>query len=131
MRNDATVVIMISMAFALGACGKSRPFSKSPSDTIVAAYMAANEGKYSEAERYFSSDALNAMKGDLGALTGGMKGGLDEATRTGSIERIEILREAVRGEGANVSFRVHFKDGSTKDNNEKLLLENGVWKITL
>jgi predicted small lipoprotein YifL len=58
MRNNATVVILISMALALGACGKSAPFSKSPSDTVVAAYMAANEGKYSEVERYLSSEAV-------------------------------------------------------------------------
>ena len=129
MRNNATVVILVSMAFAVGACG--RPLSKSPSDTVVATYMAANEGKYSEVEKYFSSDALNAMKGDIGALFGGMKGFADEATRNGSIERIEILREQVRGEGAQVDFRIHFKDGSKKDANERLLLENGVWKIAL
>jgi hypothetical protein len=71
------------------------------------------------------------MKGDLGALVGGMKGAWDKATRNGSIERIEILREEVRGEGANVYFRIHFKDGSRQDTDEKLLKENGVWKITL
>jgi len=105
--------------------------SKSPGDVVKAAYMAANAGQYSEAEKYLSSEVLNAMKGGLGALAGGMKGMWDKTTRDGTIDRIEILKEDVRGEGAKVLFRIHFKDGKTKDDDEPLIKENGQWKITI
>ena len=104
---------------------------KSPSEVVIAAYMAANEGKYSEAEKYLSSEVMNAMKGGIGALAGGMKGAWDKTTRNGTIEKIEILKEEVRGEGANVFFKIHFKDGKTKDDDEPLIKEDGRWKITI
>lgn len=119
------------IALLTAACSTTGIFSKNPSDTVVAAYMAANEGKYSEAETYLSSEVLSAMKVGLGALAGGMKGMWDQATRNGTIDRIEFLREEVRGEGATVYFRIHFKDGTTKDDDEPLLKEEGVWKITI
>jgi len=93
MRQRAVIFILASVIFAIGAWKKSGLFSKSPSDTVVAAYMAANEGKYSEAETYLSSEVLNAMKGGLGALAGArMKGVWDDMTRNGTIKRIEVLR---------------------------------------
>lgn len=75
-------------------------FGKSPGEVVKAAYMAANAGQYSEAEKYLSSEVLNAMKGGLGVLAGGMKGMWDKTTRDGTIDSIEILSEEVRGEGA-------------------------------
>jgi hypothetical protein len=101
---------------------------KSPSQVVVAAYMAANEGKYSEAEKYLSSHLINAIKGGLGALAGGMKGFWDYKTRKGTIQTIEILKEEVRGEGATVYFRIHFKDGNTEDAHESLIKEGGQGK---
>lgn len=131
MRSKALSLILASLTLVTGACGKSGLFSKSPSDTVVAAYMAANEGKYSEAETYLSSEALNALKGELGALAGGRKRIWDRKTRNGTIQRIEVLREEVRGEGATVYFLIHFEDGSTEEDEESLIKEKGVWKITI
>lgn len=37
----------------------------------------------------------------------------------------------MRGEGAKVFFRIHFKDGKTKDDNEGMIKQNGEWKIAL
>ncbi len=93
--------------------------------------MAANEGKYSEAEKYMSSEVINAMKSGLWAIAGGWKGVWDKTTRNGTIHEIEILKEEVRGEGATVYFRIHFKDGKTKDDDEPLIKEGGQWKITI
>lgn len=131
IRYVVPALILTSVGLAVTACGKSGLFSKSPSDTVVAAYMAANEGKYSEAEAYISSEVLNAMKGGRRVLAGGMKALCDEATRNGTIERIEILREEVRGEGATVYYRLHFEDGSKKESDQDLIKENGVWKMTI
>ncbi len=99
--------------------------SKSPGDAVKAAYMAANAGEYSEAEKYVSTDVLNAW-----ARSGGMKSEWDRITRDGTIDRIEILKEEIRGEGAKVSIRIHFKDGQTKNDNEPLIKQSGEWKIT-
>jgi len=125
------MVAAVGIAVLMITSGCDSIGGKSPSQVVVAAHMAANEGKYSEAEKYMSSEVINAMKSGLGALAGGWKGAWDKTTRNGTIQKIEILKEEVRGEGATVHFRIHFKDGKTKDDDEPLIKENGQWKITI
>ena len=48
-----------------------------------------------------------------------------ELTRNRTIIRIEILDERRSGEGAEVGFRVHFKDGSTKEDIESFIKQEG------
>ena len=93
--------------------------------------MAANEGNYTEAGEYLSSEVHSSMEGGLGALAGGMKGIWDDTTREGTIERIEVLGETVRGEGAEVRFRIHYKSGEAVDEEEPLIKQDGKWKIAL
>ena len=93
--------------------------------------MAANEGKYSEAEKYMSSEIINAIKEGTGVFAGGWKGSWDKITRNGTIQKIEILHGDAGGRfGAVVYFRIHFKDGETKDDSECLIEQGGQWKIT-
>jgi len=93
--------------------------------------MAANEGKYSEVEKYLPSEFINAMKEGRGTLAGGPKRACDELTRNGTIQTIEILKEKVRGEGATVYYRIHFKDGNTETFSQGFIKEGGQWKITI
>lgn len=102
---------------------------KSPAETVAAAYMAANEGRYSEAKEYLSSAVIKVAEGDLGALAGGLRGMWDEITRNGTIREIEVLSEEVRGEGATVRFKIHYEDGRTKNEDEPLVQEDGQWKL--
>lgn len=105
---------------------------KSPSDVVIAAYMAANKGKYSETEKYLpsSSAIMNSVK--EGLVSRAVFNAIwDEATRNGTIEKIEILKEEIRGEGAKVSFRIYYKDGKTIDNDEPLIKEKRRWKIVM
>lgn len=62
--------------------------------------MAANAGKYSEAESYSSAEIKEAMKGGLGALSGSMKEMWDYITRDGTIQRIEILQDRYSRRGS-------------------------------
>jgi hypothetical protein len=100
--------------------------TNSPSQVVVAAYMAANEGKYSEAEKYMSSGLINAIKEGEG-----VKGVWDKTTRNGTIQKIEIREEFVRKEfgAAIVHFGITFKDGKTLGDSEILIKEGGQWKI--
>ena len=117
-------VMVITLLDLYTGCGING--EKSPSATVEAAYMAANDGKYSEAEKYLSSEFINAQKTGVVVL----KGVWDLATRNGTIQKIEILKEEVGGEEATVYIKLYFKDGSTKEDCEPLIKENGVWKIT-
>jgi hypothetical protein len=61
---------------------------------------------------------------------GGIKAFADKETREGKIESLEILRVATRGEGAKIYYKIHYKDGQTKDDDASLIKENGEWKIS-
>jgi hypothetical protein len=71
------------------------------------------------------------LKAPEAAMGGGVKGALDNMTRNGSIDRIEIVKEEIRGEGAKVYFKLHFKDGSTVEQEESLILRDRAWKMTI
>jgi len=97
----------------------------SPSGVVKSALMKANAGKYSEAHEYLSSEMQKAFE------SGEMKKRLwDEITKQGTIKDIEILKEEVRGEGATVSFKITYKDGSVVESEESLVKEGGKWKVS-
>jgi hypothetical protein len=118
----------------LVTCSCGLGHKSSPSDVVLEAYKAANEGKYAEVEKYLSFDTVDAIKAAteaFGSWVGGMKGTWDKATRNRTIEKIKILNEEIRGDKAKVRYRIHFKDGSAKDDDVNLVKEGGQWKITV
>jgi hypothetical protein len=108
------------------------PSQKSPGDVVKAFYTAANEGEFSELEKTISEATIITLKSHHGQLGGGIKGACDRKSRNGSIIRVDITKEEIRGEGATVTANIAFKDGSTKNNDKThLIKEKGSWKISL
>jgi len=131
VKRAVYAVIVISLLVGcLGVIGCGRG-GGSPAEVVKAFYMAANEAKYSEAEGYLSSETKELMKSPLVALGGGLKATVDMATKNGTIERIEITGERIRGEGAMVYFTLYFEDGTQRSKAETLIHEGGRWKITI
>ncbi len=126
-RSLRCMIFLIGLALGCG----SPLMQKSPSDVVKAAYLAANEARYTEFESYLSSEALAMSKTPAAVMSGGIKGALDKVTRNGTIVRIEILKEEIRGEGAKVQYKFHFKDGSTEESDDTLVLQKGLWKMTI
>jgi len=122
------VLFFVILSCGCGLTNKSPSdialMKKSPSEVVRACYMAANKGEYSDAQKYFSSELLNSLKGV------GTKNMLDKVTRNGTIDTLEILSEQVRGEGAIVYLKIRFKDGNTVNAKDSLVKENGDWKVT-
>jgi hypothetical protein len=98
--------------------------SRSPSEVVKATFLSANQGRYSDANNGLSSQ-LRAIQDQ----TGMAKQLWDCVTRKGSITKVEILKEEVRGEGATVCFIIHYKEGRSFDSQEDLVKEGGNWKI--
>jgi len=101
-----------------------------PSEIVTAAYMAANQEKYAEAEKYLSLEAKTAVQ-EATELAGGIKDVWDTKTRNATIEGIEITQQDVRGEKATIAILIHFNDGSISNQHESLIIERGQWKMTL
>ena len=121
-------ILILASLFIIGCV----PSQKSPGDVVKAFYTAANEGEFSELEETISEATIIALKSHLGQLGGGIKGTCDRISRNGSIIRVEITKEEIRGQGATVTANISFKDGSTKSNDKtNLIKEKGSWKIAL
>ena len=74
------------------------PSKKSPSGCCEGVLnTAANEGEFSELEETISEATIIALKSHLGQLGGGIKGTCDRISRNGSIIRVEITKEEIRG----------------------------------
>jgi hypothetical protein len=109
-------------------CSREGTRADSPSEVVAALVDACNRGLYSEASTYFSQELLN---GPTGQRAGGIQMICDGQTRGGTVTNFEALSENIRGEGAIVVGRIHFKDGSTKDQDRTALMRiDGSWKVT-
>jgi len=129
----AALVCVNSIISCSGDGSKTQSSSETqmkPSEVVTAAYMAANEEKYAEAEKYISSEARTAIQ-EATELAGGMKDVWDTKTRNATIDGFEITQQDVQGEKATIAMLIHFKDGSISNQHESLVKEGGQWKMTL
>lgn len=99
-----------------------------PSTTVTAFYQACNDGLYSKAEQLASRESIDYIKSTF-ALLGGLKGYCDEMTNEGTLARVEITGEKVRGEGARVTLVLHFKGGGTEKGEESLVKTAAGWRL--
>ncbi|MGO8758324.1 MAG: DUF4878 domain-containing protein [Terracidiphilus sp.] len=125
----ALVAILLLLSTVCACHGGLNPFSASPSAVARQFYTSCNAGDYSKAEDTLSVDARNLLHGDMGALAGGVKGVCDKMSKGGTMTSVDIVSETVRGEGADVNAKLHFKDGSTTEDHEPMVKEKGAWKI--
>ena len=121
---------LLACLFLCSCKGSISPFHANPSTVTQTFYMSCNVGDYSKAKSTLSPDADKLIDGELGALSGGIKGVCDKMTRSGELVSVEVIRQSERGEGADVTSKLHFKDGSTSEDHEPLIKVNGDWKIT-
>jgi hypothetical protein len=119
-------LLLALLVFALSGCGGGSTKGLTPSKTIETFYSLANEGKYSELEKYFSATNLNIIKS-----LGSVQSVCDSMTKNCTVEKIEIVSEKIVGEGATVDVKVNFNNEIMPTTNKtlKLIKENGVWKI--
>jgi hypothetical protein len=98
-----------------------------PEGVVKAYYTACNEGKYSESASYLTSELLQVIKSPMGVAKDLLRVHCDSQTKNGTMDRIDNIKAEVRGEGAEVTFTLIYKDGSSKDDSESLFKQAGVW----
>src|SRR5437899_13076456 len=96
------IVFFVFVVTGLAPTCKSRSLlHKSPEDTLKAFFGAANEGKYSEAESYLTTSSRTMI-----GLAGGIKSVVDDDTKGGMIDHVEIKTVESRGEGAKTYYTI-------------------------
>ncbi|MGF1577931.1 MAG: hypothetical protein ACFCD0_01060 [Gemmataceae bacterium] len=95
----------------------------SPGNTLKHAIEAANDGVYSQADKYLLKTVYEQWT-KAGAET---KILWDAITRKGTVAKITILEEKVRGEGATVSLKLTYKNAMSVQAQLTLVQHNGRW----
>jgi hypothetical protein len=96
-----------------------------PEGAVKGWFKAMNAGKHADAMKF-----LTPALAEMANMDGG-KGMSDEMTHNGTMTKIEIVSTEVRGEGATVKVRVHFKDGGVEDQEHSVVKQDGAWKVTI
>ncbi|MDB6140070.1 MAG: hypothetical protein JWO94_3142 [Verrucomicrobiaceae bacterium] len=102
---------------------------KTPGMIVRLAFEAANAGHYEEAEKHLTAKALGQINGMMARLAGGHVKLWDGWTKNRTITRIEVLKEEVHDGEATVYYRFYFRDGTSKDDDDSLVVEDGEWKF--
>ena len=127
MVREWRLVGSIGLLLAALAVPLSAVVVSSPGSVVTDFYYAANDGRYTDAEKLFSTQALAA----IAAGQGGFKAYCDVRTKAATMATVEIVQEDIRGEGATVTARVAFKDGSSTDSVTELVREGNEWRIAV
>jgi hypothetical protein len=115
----AAVVLAIGLVVVVGQ-GWLRP-TASPEEVLVRAHLAANAGRYEDANQHLARSIREQPGLDLPSLW-------DQATQGGTIAGIDILEVTVRGESAAVRYRTRFTDGTSTETTTRMVKERGSWK---
>lgn len=99
----------------------------SPAEVIKAFYSACNSGNYSVAERLLVPERM--LTSDIAAIDGGLRGICDTETKQGRLQKVEILKQEVRGEVAEVRYTLYYADGSALEETQGLVMKHSGWKI--
>lgn len=99
-----------------------------PAEVVNAFYAACNDGLYSKAEKLTTKESLDYIQSTF-AMLGGLKGYCDSITEEGTLVRVEITEERVRGEGARLATKFHFKGGNTETGEEALIKTPAGWRL--
>ncbi|MBL8981948.1 MAG: DUF4878 domain-containing protein [Gemmatimonadetes bacterium] len=104
------------------------PVQTTPSEVVQAFYKACNEGKYSVAEALATKETVDYLKNTM-SMAGGLRGYCDAMTEEGTLTKVEILTERIRGEGARISLKFHYKSAPEETGEETLLKTPAGWRI--
>lgn len=114
------MMLALTLLF-LAACGNS------PRSAVKAFYDAVEEGRVEDALKMVSSQVTSSIGIDK------TRAALQSATREihdkGGLKSLDIVKEDVVGEVAEVEVRIHYGNGTEETEKVKVVKENGEWKI--
>lgn len=122
------IVVLSLMVFLIGllACGGAN----APSKVIEKFYKLTENGKVNDAYELISEDGKRVLEkfgGGVSILSNGTK----EIGDKGGIKNFEIVNEDIKGDTAIVRYKITYGNGETKTSIDKLIKEDGQWRITV
>lgn len=118
-----TLGLLVLGALFLIACG-----GVGPGATVKQFYTLVEAGKVNEAMDLMAPGIKDMMQALGGAAVFGE--GTKEIKEKGGIKSIDILKEEITGEVAEVEVRIEYGDGSSHTETMQLTKVDGKWRIS-
>lgn len=125
MKRFALFTLLITAAMMTSSCSL---FSSGPGGVVEKFYRYVEKGELEAAKNLFAKQIKETMGGKIMA---GLAGETNKIKDKGGIKSIEIKNEEINGESARVATRVVYGNGADKNEDTKLIKEDGAWKITI
>jgi Domain of unknown function (DUF4878) len=122
-------VFALMALLVLCSCN-AHPFEDGPAKAVKEFYFNCNAGEYTKADAVLSSDAKAYLQGDLGINSGGLRSVCEHTTRNFTVTAVDLKSQKIEDDTADVIVTVHYNDGSSSNESNSLVKENGAWLIT-
>jgi hypothetical protein len=121
MRKFSAIFILVTL---LIGCSRS----SSPSKAVKNFYQLVEKGEVTAAYEMISVGGKRLMD-PFGGKSVLIEQGTEKIKETGGIKDFKIISEDVQGEIATEEFIIIYGNGSKEENSERLIKEDGKWKI--
>lgn len=103
---------------------------ESPSTVVKQFYKLAADGKLNDAYELISKEGKELLK-NLGGGAMAIGQLTQKIKNQKGIKNMEILKEEIQGDLAIVNVKITYGDGSSGTETEKLIKENGKWRLSV
>lgn len=117
---SSALVVVVAGSFLFG-CGKK------PAAVVEQFYTRVAAGKVNDAFGLMSKESA-AMLSAIGGSAALMQM-TNEIQQKKGIKKLDVVSQEINGDTAEVKFKITFGDGSVKSDNERLIKEDGGWRI--
>jgi len=119
-------VCLILVSFCLISCSSF----DSPSTVITKFYTLVEKGKVNDAYKFITQEGKEMLK-RYGSGVSALSKGTDKIKSKGGIKSLKILSEEITGDTATVKFELNYGNGTKENDSEKLVKEEGSWRIAV
>ncbi|MFA5746860.1 MAG: zinc-ribbon domain-containing protein [Candidatus Paceibacterota bacterium] len=129
LKNKIFLVALAVVFIVLAAGGISSSSQSTPSGAVKKMIKSIEAGNYSSYRNSYSAEGLemaNTLSFDLKVFLEESKKKVEQKE---GIKEIEITKETIKGDEAEVCYKIEYGNKSIEETCDDLVKENGDWKI--
>ena len=127
----ARLVCLLLIALLCACGGGSQEDTESPEAIVKAFYDHLNSGSESDAKALYTAESRKMFDDPEMASDNAFEEWVASETKQSSISEVKILDQTGDEQRAEISFEIHYKDGSRAARKVSMARENGAWKLEL
>ena len=127
----ARLLFCLVLIGLLSACGGGGEEADSPEAIVKTFYKHLNSGSDNAAKALYTTESRKMFDDPEMASDNAFEDWVASETKQGSISEVKILGSSGDEQSAEISFEIHYKDGSNAARKVSMVKENGAWKLEL